>query len=87
MLLFDAPPQKNAKIPGGNAKTFSWHILKRANISVPWILAGGINRTNVAEAIRMSEAKIVDVSSGVEIARGQKDPAEIKAFIELVKTL
>lgn len=87
MLLFDSLPPKSSKTPGGNGKAFDWDILKKTDIAVPWVLAGGINRKNVAKAVQITGAKIVDVSSGVESAPGQKDPNAIKKFLDVVKTL
>lgn len=84
-LLFDTKPPKDAILPGGNAVSFDWSILTGRAIPLPWMLAGGLNADNVAEAIRISGAQAVDVSSGVERAPGQKDPAKIQAFIKAAK--
>ena len=84
-LLFDTKPPKGATLPGGNAVSFDWSILTGRSIPLPWMLAGGLNADNVAQAIRISGAKAVDVSSGVEQAPGQKDPAKIQAFIKAAK--
>ena len=81
MLLFDAKAPK-AELPGGNGVAFDWKLLSGRDINCPWILAGGLHKQNVAEAVRLTGAKIVDVSSGVESAPGVKDAAEITAFIE-----
>ena len=86
-LLFDAKPPKNAELPGGNALSFDHHVLKRAKIgNTPWMLAGGLNPDNVAEAIAVTQPTYVDVSSGVEQdgERGTKDPAKIRAFLAAV---
>ena len=86
MLLFDAKPpaeMKNA-LPGGNAVTFGWTILAGRDWPVPWMLSGGLDPANVADAIRISGARAVDVSSGVESAPGVKDPARIAAFLAAV---
>jgi len=80
-LLFDAKPPKGATLPGGNAVSFDWTILKGRKWGVPWMLAGGLTPANVAEAVRISGAMAVDVSSGVETAPGVKDAAKIRAFI------
>jgi phosphoribosylanthranilate isomerase len=80
-LLLDAKPPPGATLPGGNAATFDWTLLTAWRPSFPWLLAGGLTPENVAEAIRISRAPAVDVSSGVESARGVKDPARIRAFI------
>jgi phosphoribosylanthranilate isomerase len=83
-LLFDAKPPPAGTpgaLPGGNATAFDWWIMQGAAVPVPWLLAGGLTPGNVAEAIRASGAKGVDVSSGVERARGVKDPVLIRAFV------
>lgn len=81
MLMFDAKPPKGAQNPGGNALAFDWGILAGQRFSRPWLLAGGLNPKNVAEAIVASGADLVDVSSGVESAPGLKDPERIAAFL------
>jgi phosphoribosylanthranilate isomerase len=80
-LLLDAKPQPGASRPGGNAEVFDWGLLAGVTVPCPWLLAGGLTPGNVAEALRVSGAPGVDVSSGVEKARGIKDPALIAAFI------
>jgi len=80
-LLFDAKPPKGAVIPGGNGVSFDWSPLAARVWSKPWMLAGGLTPDNVAEAARMSGARAVDVSSGVEDRPGRKDPARIRAFL------
>lgn len=84
-LLFDTKPPKGAALPGGNAISFDWALLSGRKFPLPWMLAGGLDAGNVAEAIRISGAKAVDVSSGVELAPGKKDPAKIQAFIKAAK--
>jgi phosphoribosylanthranilate isomerase len=81
MLLLDAKPPKDATRPGGNANTFDWTILSGFKPTVPYLLSGGLNPANVAEAIRMTDAPGVDVSSGVETTPGAKSPDLIRAFI------
>ena len=81
-LLLDAKPPKAATRPGGNASPFDWGIMRAWIAPGPWLLAGGLTVANVAEAIRVTRAPAVDVSSGVESAPGVKDPALIRAFIE-----
>ena len=81
MLLLDAKPPKDATRPGGNAASFDWWVLANWHPPCPWMLAGGLTPDNVAEAIRLTGATAVDVSSGVESAPGVKDPARIRAFI------
>lgn len=80
-LLLEAKAPPDATRPGGNATSFDWSLLTGWRAPAPWILAGGLTADNVAEAIRITGATAVDVSSGVESARGVKDPALIRAFI------
>ncbi len=80
-ILVDAKPPRNAKLPGGNGVPFDWQLIASRRWPVPWMLAGGLTAQNVAEAIRLTGATQVDVSSGVESAPGVKDAALIKAFI------
>jgi phosphoribosylanthranilate isomerase len=86
MLLFDAkpPPEMENALPGGNAVSFDWSILSGRDWAVPWMLSGGLDPDNVADAIRISGASAVDVSSGVESAPGIKDPGLITAFLKAV---
>ncbi len=84
-LLFDAKPPKGSELPGGNAVSFDWTILAGYKSKLPWMLAGGLTPANVAEAIRITGAKAVDVSSGVESAPGVKDPDLIRAFVRAAK--
>lgn len=82
-LLIDAKPPKDADLPGGNGLAFDWRLLAgRKYWTRPWMLAGGLTPENVAEAIRLTGARQVDVSSGVESAPGVKDAAKIAAFCE-----
>lgn len=80
-LLLDAKPPKDATRPGGNARTFDWSLAVGFAPGVPYLLSGGLTPANVAEAIEVTGAPGVDVSSGVETAPGKKDPALIRAFI------
>ena len=84
LLLFDAKPPKSmaGALPGGNGLIFDWSLIAGSRPAIPWMLSGGLDAGNVGEAIRMTGAPIVDVSSGVESAPGKKDPARIKAFCE-----
>ena len=81
-LLLDGKPPPDAALPGGNAHAFSWPVLQGWAAPLPWLLAGGLTVGNVAEAIRLSGAAAVDVSSGVERERGVKDPKLIRQFVQ-----
>jgi phosphoribosylanthranilate isomerase len=81
-LLIDAKPPQNAALPGGNGLSFDWRLVAQRRWLRPWMLAGGLTPDNVAEAIRLTNARQVDVSSGVESATGIKDHARIKAFVK-----
>jgi len=74
-------------LPGGNAKVFDWTILRGLAVPLPWFLAGGLTPDNVAEAVRVTGAQTVDVSSGVESSRGVKSIELIRAFLDRVKAL
>lgn len=80
-LLVDAKAPEGAELPGGNGLPFDWRLIAGRRWPVPWMLAGGLTPGNVAEAIRLTGARQVDVSSGVESAPGVKDAALIQAFI------
>lgn len=84
-VLFDAKPPEGADLPGGNGLRIDWAILKGARPALPWMLAGGLDPDNVAEAIALTGAPAVDVSSGVESAPGVKDPGKIAAFCQAVR--
>lgn len=86
-LLFDAKPPKGSPLPGGNAVSFDWTLLTGTEWPVPWLLSGGLHDGNVAEAVRLTGATAVDVSSGVERAPGEKDPARIRAFLDAVAAI
>ena len=86
-LMFDAKPPKGAKLPGGNAVSFDWTIMQNARFQRPWMLSGGLNPENLAQAVNRSGAAAVDVSSGVESAPGKKDPAKIRAFLNTARGL
>ena len=79
-LLVDAKPPKNAALPGGNGLAFDWRLIAGRRWPVPWMLAGGLTPENVAQAIQMTGAQQVDVSSGVESAPGVKENTKIAAF-------
>ena len=78
MMILDAP---SSNLPGGNGKQFDWNILKGYNSKTKWMLAGGINVNNVKDAVKFTKAPGIDVSSGVEISKGIKDPILIRNFI------
>lgn len=81
-LLFDAkPPPKVAALPGGNGIAFDWTLLAGRSWPRPWMLSGGLNPGNVAEAVRVTGATALDVSSGVEDRPGHKDPALVREFL------
>jgi phosphoribosylanthranilate isomerase len=80
-ILIDAKPPRGADLPGGNGLAFDWRLLEGRRWLRPWILAGGLTAENVAEAVRLTGARQVDVSSGVESAPGVKDAARIAAFV------
>lgn len=85
MVLFDAMPAADAARPGGHGAAFDWRILQGRNFARPWFLAGGLTPENVARAIAVSGAKMVDVSSGVESAPGVKNETRIAAFVAAAK--
>lgn len=86
-ILLDAKPPRNAgALPGGNGISFDWTLLNGLDPALPIMLSGGLNPDNVAEAIRLTRPKAVDVSSGVESGPGQKDPARIEAFVKAART-
>ena len=88
-LMFDALPPRDMEnaLPGGNAVSFDWRLLAGRDWPLPWMLAGGLNIENVAEAVELSGATTVDTSSGVEDAPGRKNPAKIRAFLAAVAAL
>jgi phosphoribosylanthranilate isomerase len=84
-LLFDARPPRQATRPGGLGKTFEWHLLEHLEPGVPFMLSGGLDAGNVGEALHVTRAPGVDVSSGVERAPGEKDPDKIRAFVRAAR--
>ena len=86
-ILLDAKPPRTAEaLPGGNGISFDWRLLNGLDPKVSFMLSGGLNPDNVAEAIRLTKPRAVDVSSGVESGPGLKDPARIEAFIRAART-
>jgi phosphoribosylanthranilate isomerase len=85
MILYDAKPPEGADLPGGNGLRFDWSLLSGHRHPLPWALSGGLDAGNVAEAIRVTGAPLVDVSSGVESAPGVKDVDKIAAFLKAAR--
>jgi phosphoribosylanthranilate isomerase len=86
-ILFDACAPKEATRPGGLGAVFDWHVLENVDLKLPFMVSGGLNAGNVAEAVRVTRAGGVDVSSGVERAPGIKDPEMIRAFIRAARAV
>lgn len=84
-LMFDAKPPEGSTLPGGVGASFDWSLLSGRRFARPWFLAGGLNCENVREAIAVTGAPLLDVSSGVESAPGVKDAALIEAFIRAAR--
>ena len=84
-ILIDAKPPKNAVLPGGNGLTFDWRLVAQRRWLRPWMLAGGLTAQNVAEAVRLTNARQVDVASGVESAPGVKDAGRMAAFVKAAR--
>lgn len=84
-ILFDAKPPAGADLPGGNGVAFDWRLIANRRWTRPWMLAGGLTPANVPEALRLTGATQVDVSSGVETAPGLKDEALIRAFLRAAR--
>ena len=84
-ILFDAKPPKDATRPGGLGEPFDWHLLEGLNLALPYMVSGGLDASNVAEALRITRAGGVDISSGVESAPGIKDPDMIRDFIRAAR--
>jgi phosphoribosylanthranilate isomerase len=84
-LLFDARAPRDASRPGGLGNTFDWHLLKNVRPGVPFMLSGGLDATNIVDALRITRATGIDVSSGVERAPGVKDVDKIIAFVRAAR--
>ena len=88
LLLFDAkPPRRADALPGGNGLAFDWQLIAGRKWRLPWMLSGGLTADLLPEAVRVSGATAVDVSSGVEHKPGDKDPEKIRAFLEVARGL
>lgn len=81
-IMVDAKPAEDTSLPGGNGFTFDWSLLEGKHWTVPWMLAGGLNSQNVLQAIKITGAQQIDVSSGVESSPGKKDKEKINAFVK-----
>jgi phosphoribosylanthranilate isomerase len=84
MILLDAAPAAG-ELPGGNARSLDWGSLSRFSPALPWFLSGGLTSQNIAQAIRITGATMIDVSSGVERIRGVKDSILIKEFVDAAR--
>jgi phosphoribosylanthranilate isomerase len=88
LLLFDAkPPRRPDALPGGNGLAFDWALIAGRSWARPWMLSGGLTAELLPQAVRVSGAACVDVSSGVETQSGEKDPAKIRAFLAAARAL
>ena len=83
-IIIDSPKDH---LPGGNGKTFNWKILKKEKKKIDWLLAGGINLSNVSKAIKTTKTKGLDISSGVEISKGIKSSQLIKSFVKKCRNI
>ena len=83
-IIIDSPKDN---LPGGNGKTFNWKFLKKRKKNVNWLLAGGINLSNVSRAIKITKTKGLDISSGVEISKGIKSPRLINSFVKKCRNI
>ncbi len=87
LILYDAKPPAGSDLPGGNGLRFDWALLRGHRHPLPWALSGGLDAGNIGEAIRITNAPLLDVSSGVESAPGVKDVDKIAAFLKASSTL
>ena len=83
-IIIDSPKDH---LPGGNGKTFNWKLLKKDKRKINWLLAGGINLSNVSKAIKITKTKGLDISSGVEISKGIKSSQLIKSFVKKCRNI
>jgi len=86
-LIFDARAPREATRPGGLGQSFDWRLLENLNTRVPFMVSGGLDVENVAQALRITAAPGLDVSSGVERSPGEKDPEKIRAFIAAARRI
>lgn len=84
LILYDAKPPKGADLPGGMGLRFDWRLLQGHRHPLPWALSGGLDAASVAEAVHVTGAQLLDISSGVESAPGVKDVDKIAAFLQSV---
>jgi phosphoribosylanthranilate isomerase len=87
LILFDAKAPPGVNLPGGNGLRFDWDVLHNHRHVLPWALSGGLTSSNIAEAVRVTKATLLDVSSGVESEPGVKDVSKIKAFLDAARSL
>ena len=87
LILYDAKPHAGSDLPGGNGLRFDWELLRGHRHPLPWALSGGLDANNIAEAVRVTNALLLDVSSGVESAPGIKDVDKIAAFLKAASNL
>jgi phosphoribosylanthranilate isomerase len=87
LILYDAKPPAGSDLPGGNGLRFDWELLRRHEHPLPWALSGGLDARNITEAVRITNAPLLDISSGVESAPGIKDVDKIAAFLKAASTL
>ena len=87
LILYDAKPPAGSDLPGGNGLRFDWELLRGHRHPLPWALSGGLDASNIAEAVRVTNAPLLDVSSGVESSPGVKDMDKIAAFLKAASNL
>ena len=87
LILYDAKPPAGSDLPGGNGLRFDWELLRGHRHPIPWALSGGLDASNIAEAVRVTNAPLLDVSSGVESSPGVKDMDKIAAFLKAASNL
>jgi len=83
-FLFDAKPPEGSELPGGNGVSFDWKLLRHFNSVTPYMLSGGLSSDNIEEALNLSGAQAIDISSGVESSPGIKDIAKVESLLDLV---